>query len=204
MKQHESRPAKRGAIRGSRGVTATRRARARRGITLVEMVVALGVMAVGLLGFLQSIVAAVNVARAQREIAIASEAGRQTIERMRSENFVLVFQRYNVDPSDDPGAAGSAPGASIVVPGLRPLPGAVGGAVGQIVFPTRTAGAAVALRENIVDENLGMPRDLNGDGLIDGANHANDYRILPVIVRFDWLGANGQQHVRFTTQLANF
>jgi type II secretory pathway pseudopilin PulG len=185
-------------------VSAPRRYRTRRGITLVEMVVALGVMAVGLLGFLQSIVAAVNVARAQREIAIASEAGRQTIERMRSESFAQVFKRYNVDPNDDPGGAGTAPGASIVVAGLRPLPGAAGGAVGRIVFPTRTAGTAVAVFENVADDNLGMPRDLNGDNQIDAANTITDYRILPVMVQFDWLGANGPQHVRFTTQLANF
>jgi type II secretory pathway pseudopilin PulG len=173
-------------------------------MTLLEMVVALGVMAVGLLGFLQSIVCAMNVARAQREIALASEAGRQTLERMRAATFNQVFKLYNVDPGDDPLGAGTAPGASIVVQGLRPLAGAAGGEVGQIVFPTRTAGASVALRENIVDDKLGMPRDLNGDGLIDGANHAGDYRILPVVVRFDWLGANGPQHVMFTAQLANF
>jgi len=166
-------------------------------MTLLELVIAIGVMAVGLLGFLQSIVCAMNLARAQREMAIASEAGRQVMENMRAATFGQVFKLYNADPNDDPGAAGSAPGKNIVVAGLRPLPADADGAVGEISFPTRTAGTSVALRENVIDTNFGTPRDLNGDGLIDVANHTSDYRILPVMVRFDWLGATGPQHVVF-------
>jgi type II secretory pathway pseudopilin PulG len=173
-------------------------------MSLVELVVALGVLSVGLLGFLQSIVYAMNLARAQREIATASEAGRQALENMRAATFSQVFKLYNVDPNDDPGGAGTGPGANIVVAGLRPLPGDADGVVGQIVFPTRTAGTSVALQENVVDINLGTPRDLNGDGLIDAADHANNYRILPVAVRFDWQGAAGPQHVIFKTLIADF
>lgn len=42
------------------------------------------------------------------------------------------------------------------------------------------------LREDTVDPNLGMPRDLNGDGVIDGLNHASDYVILPVRIEVKW------------------
>jgi type II secretory pathway pseudopilin PulG len=192
------------AFNRSHGARASQGPRSRRGLTLLELVVALGVLTVGLLGFLQSIVYAMNLARAQREIAVASEAGRRAMENMRGATFGQVFKLYNVDPNDDPGGAGTGPGANIAVAGLRPLPGDADGAVGQITFPSRTAGTSVALRENVVDTDFGTPRDLNGDGVIDTADHTNDYRILPVMVRFDWLGATGPHHVVFKNQISDF
>ena len=48
-----------------------------------------------------------------------------------------------------------------------------------------------ALREDSADESLGMPRDLDGDKLVDSANHAADYVVLPVRVCIEWKGATG-------------
>jgi hypothetical protein len=57
------------------------------------------------------------------------------------------------------------------------------------------------LREDVVDTDLGLPRDLNGDGAIDGADHSADYRILPVRVTVSWTGQNGVRSMDFVTVL---
>ena len=93
----------------------------------------------------------------------------------------FIWALYNADPADDPGGAGTAPGAAFDVAGLAPQLGDPDGMVGQVVFPE----VAGALREDVADERLGAPRDLNLDGAVDAANHAGDYRVLDrVPVRF--------------------
>ena len=77
------------------------------------------------------------------------------------------------------------------------------GLAGQVIFPTRV-GFPGALREDVVDAKLGMPRDLDGDGVIDTANHAGNYRLLPVIVRVRWRGATGNASAELRTMLGNY
>ena len=60
------------------------------------------------------------------------------------------------------------------------------GIIGEVVFPTEMNGGVLELREDVVDASMGMPRDLNLDGVIDALDHSNDYRILPVVIRVDW------------------
>jgi hypothetical protein len=60
------------------------------------------------------------------------------------------------------------------------------------------------LREDVNLPELGMPRDLNGDGAVDAGNHSTDYRLLPVIVRVRWQGAGGPSQFELKTMLANF
>ena len=122
---------------------------------------------------------------------------------LQAETFSEVFQRFNSDPNDDP-ASGLSPGDLIDVPGLHLMEGDPDGSVGQILFPTATAGGAVQLREDVQDAALGMPRDLNGDGALDALDHAGDYRILPVIVRFEWASPSGPAELEFRTILANY
>jgi len=47
---------------------------------------------------------------------------------------------------------------------------------------------------------LGMPRDLDGDTLVDAANHATNYRILPVHLRVEWKGVAGDASFDLYTQ----
>ena len=72
------------------------------------------------------------------------------------------------------------------------------GLAGEIEFPTTTIGGGPVqqLREDIVNEALGMPRDLNGDG-IDALDHApSDYLALPTTILVRWVGANGNCELR--------
>ena len=63
----------------------------------------------------------------------------------------------------------------------------------QQVFGLKAGGNAWELREDCVDPSLGMPRDLNGDSMIDGADHARDYIVLPIKIRIEWDGRVGSR-----------
>ena len=51
---------------------------------------------------------------------------------------------------------------------------------------------------------MGMPRDLDGDGVIDALDHSGDYRLLPVLVRVAWRGSSGPAKLEFRTMLADY
>jgi len=59
------------------------------------------------------------------------------------------------------------------------------------------------LREDVELPALGMPRDLNGDNLVDSEDHRGDYVLLPVCVRIRWTGRTGPQELRITTMLTD-
>jgi hypothetical protein len=109
------------------------------------------------------------------------------MELMRSQPCSILFATYNTIAGDDPGGAGTAPGQNFTVPGLEPRDGDADGCVGRILFPTING----ALREDVVNSFLGMPRDLDGDVTIDGLSHNGDYILLPVHVRIEWKGVAG-------------
>jgi hypothetical protein len=169
----------------------------------LEVIVATGVLLVGVLGFAQAIVAANISAQRTREADRATQAIREVLERIDAEAFADAFRRFNGDSSDDPGGAGTAPGAGFEVKGLQALADDVDGLPGEVIFPT-ASGSTAELREDQPSSELGMPRDLNGDGLLDAFNHAVDYKILPVIVRVRWRTATGPAQVDLKTLLANY
>jgi prepilin-type N-terminal cleavage/methylation domain-containing protein len=157
----------------------------RAGFSLIEMSVAAVVLTVAVCGLSGSMVSSLALDRVNHETALAEAAVRGTMERISGTTFDQTFARFNADPSDDPGGAGTSPGATFAVPGLH----GVGGALpGSISFPV---GAPGELREDVDDARLGMPRDLNGDGSIDSAPHSTNYRILPVRVSVTWRGVRG-------------
>jgi hypothetical protein len=49
-----------------------------------------------------------------------------------------------------------------------------------------------------------MPRDLNGDNIIDGEDHADDYLVLPVRIRIQWIGRMGPRTYALETIVADF
>lgn len=168
---------------------------------MLEVVVSLSILVLALLGFTRVVIAAMQALRTDREVTLARQAARQILETMQGEAFEEVFALYNADPADDPGGPGTAPGNRLAVFGLAPRPDAADGMVGEIFFPTQEVAGAFELREDTVDAALGMPRDLNGDGIIDGADRSGDYQILPVRVRLQWRGAAGNSNFEFKTVL---
>ena len=151
---------------------------------------------VATLGFSQALVAGMRLADSTRERALAVQAARQCIEELEDETFAQVFARYNANAADDPGGAGTAPGASFTVEGLTPLVDDADGKVGEIVFPVD----GTQLSENVDLPELGMPRDLNGDG--DSLDDATvGYELLPVLVRVEWRAQGAPMKVELRTYL---
>ncbi len=124
------------------------------------------------------------------EKALASEAARTAIERIRAQPIDQVLALYDADPANDPDGAGTAPGATFAVEGLTPSAG--GAAVGRIEFPLVDG----RLAEDLVDDMFGFPRDINGDGAIDALDHRADWVLLPVRVRVEWTPRGGAGSTR--------
>ncbi len=163
------------------------------------MTLGLAVLVFGALGLVSSIVSSLRLGEGQREEALATEAARAQLELLSGEPFETLFTRFNDEPADDPGLPGSAPGASFPVAGLDARADDADGLSGRIVFPVGNVRGV--LREDLVDNALGMPMDLNLDGVTDAANHADDYEVLPVLVRVAWRGAGGNGSIAMTTWL---
>jgi prepilin-type N-terminal cleavage/methylation domain-containing protein len=88
--------------------------------------------------------------------------------------------------------------------GLGGLGGMGGGGFGGGGGGGGGGGTFFTLREDFVDKALGMPRDLNGDSLVDDCDHASDYVILPVHVSLEWRGDFGPRRFDLYTQIAIF
>ncbi|MEM7307007.1 MAG: type II secretion system protein [Planctomycetota bacterium] len=182
-----------------------RRPTPRAGFTLLELSVATVVGVIAMMLLTRMIGALDKQKRINRERALAAAATANLLERMRGEDFGEVFALYNQDPADDPGGAGSAPGARFAVDGLAPAEDSPDGLTGEITFAdVAGAGTARLLREDVANDLLGTPRDLNGDSMIDGDDHAADYYLLPISIRIRWQGGIGPRELVTTTQLCDF
>lgn len=153
----------------------------RGGFSLLELVVVMAILAVSLSMFATTLGASMRLDPVSLDKAVAAEAARTQLEEMRNHPFAQIFALYNDNPNDDPGGAGTAPGSHFFVKDLTPV--SAGTLVGRVTFPT----VGNQLREDVVDSNLGTPRDLNGDGAIDGDDHSADRIILPVRVTIEWI-----------------
>lgn len=170
----------------------------RGGFSLLEVVVVMAILAISLSLFGTTLGASLRLDPVGREKAIAAEAARSKLEEMRNHPFAQVFALYNDDPADDPAGAGTAPGSCFAVQDLSPP--IAGACVGRITFPTIGKG----LREDLADDNLGMPRDLNGDDVVDSESHAGDCIILPIRVTLEWTPASGKSGKRNFTLYTMF
>ncbi|MEM1451161.1 MAG: hypothetical protein AAF957_04870 [Planctomycetota bacterium] len=154
---------------------------------------------------LQSLAAGHGLRGSAQEEWLATSIAQNTLEAMRNEAFRDVVRMYDADPFNDPGGPGTAPGATFAVASLDPAPDDADGFVGEVLLPVVNVGSEVApnwqVREDLGERLLGLPRDLTGDAIIDAANHADDYRILPVLVRVRWNGRCGVRELRFFTSL---
>ncbi len=173
-------------------------------MSLLEITIAIALLVTGLLSFMQAMMMLERSHARAREVGRATQAARRVIEAIQAEAFAEAFRRYNGDAADDPGGAGSAPGKNFAVPGLSARANDPDGFPGEVIFPS-PPGQPSVLRENVVDSQLGMPRDLDGDGLVSAVTDcATTYRLLPVRVRVEWVGPSGPGSVSMRTMIGNF
>ena len=177
-------------------------------MTMIELAVAMPIVLIALFVFAQILGSGVNLRQVGSDEWASSSAAQDALERIRNESFEELFVLFNEDPFDDPLGPGTAPGNRFAVSGLTPLPGVADGMIGEIVLPLVDVGTEVApewqVREDLVDPVLGMPRDLNGDSIVDDADHVADYTILPVLVRLRWKGKHGPREFELYTVLSEF
>lgn len=179
------------------------RSRRRAGFTVLEVTISAAVLVIGVLGMVGSIAASLKLVGTNKETVIAHQAARGLVERMQNVTFAQVFATYNGNAADDPSGANTAPGSRFDIEGLAPQPVAAGqtARAGTISFPT-IAGTNT-LSESVVDAELGMPRDLNGDGVITAGAMPGSYLILPVRIQVRWRSAGGDRSMSFVALLMN-
>jgi hypothetical protein len=156
---------------------------------MIEIALALTVLLVALMAMSASTLRMHSLRRQNRERTVAHNAIRAISEKLQS------VSRHALD---NPAGwaqemlAAVAPGGSLgntfAVEELSPQEGAA--FIGSITVITNetTTDADLGL-------SFGMPRDLDGDGVVGNANVGNAARILPIVVRTRWRGAQGDQEI---------
>jgi len=175
----------------------TTRTRSRSGLSLIEVLVVMALLAVALTAMADTVLTVTRLGPINAETGRALDAARGMIETIRACPFDEVFVRFNAGGADDPDGPGTALGRHFSAPMLATRPGDADGFVGRVILPESGA----ALREDIADPLLGMPRDLNGDSWIDGTDHRANYDILPISVIVEWSARNGDRQLTLCTEL---
>ena len=177
---------------------------AQAGFSTVEILIAISVLAIGLMAQASLALSHSNQTRLNREYRAALEGARARIEVLKEHDFQTVFAAFDASTRNDPP---DAPGPGFAVVGLSPVLRDPDGLVGKVCFPvglppSNWAHQDPVLREDLDDDRFGLPRDLDGDGAIDSHPKDERYIHLPVVVEVRWRSAaGGNQIVRLTTWL---
>ncbi len=158
-------------------------------MTLIELALASSVVVIAILGALGAVTSSSDLTSSTRETTTALAAAQLMMERLHGTPCEEVWARYNDLPLDDLDASGTSTG--FAVEGLDARNGDADGLVGRIVLPC----PAGPLSELWVDPSLGMPRDLNADGVQDADDRSGDYSVLPVRVLVEWRGRSGDRTI---------
>lgn len=165
-----------------------------RGVILYDVLIGTAVLGIAVMGVLATIP---STNQLEHNLS-ARETGHAELQQVWEDLYSLgaaeAFARYNAYDSDDPDGPGTAEGPTFNVHGLSPLTSHP--AVGRIEFPPHTQlvpGGPIYIAENTVDEVLGMPRDLDGDGTVSSGVEASRIGLLPARIVMEWQGAGGEQ-----------
>lgn len=169
------------SLRNSKGKSA--------GFTLVEIGLAMTILLVALMAMGASTLRMSSLRRQNRERAVAQNAIRTISEQIHATADRV--RRESGDWASDFGAelaAGGSLGPTFDIQSLTPQNGQPSVGTITVVFDETATDAALGFE-------LGMPRDLDGDGAVDNTDVSNTARILPVIVRAQWTGVSGDVQI---------
>jgi prepilin-type N-terminal cleavage/methylation domain-containing protein len=174
---------------------------ARAGFSIVELMIAVVVLAIAVCGLSSSILSSMVLNRVNRETTVAQQAAREMLEQIHGEEFGQAFFAFNATVGDY-GGLDVERGPGFAVPGLDVRTGDPDGLAGRVVFPTIDVLGAEQLREDVVDAALGLPRDLDGDGVIGTDDVSGDYILLPVRIVVEWRGVRGDRQLTLESVLS--
>jgi hypothetical protein len=177
--------------------TCSRRATRTGGFSLVDLCVALVILAVAVSSLVGATFSALRLDRVNESRAAASQALRSVVEDMKALELTLVYPAFNTSPDDDPDPDYDYR-SKLDLSTKLPHGMFVATPVAEILLPENPQGQ---LREDLDEPLLGMPRDLDGDGLIDAEDHSADYELLPVLLKLQWESPTGLQTVQVATVL---
>jgi prepilin-type N-terminal cleavage/methylation domain-containing protein len=169
----------------------------RAGFTLIEVMLAAVIMAGAVLGLAALIPTVALQTEVAHESNLAMAATHQITEAIRQyadDGWLYVWRAYNADPSDDPNGSGTAAGNAFAVAGLTGPYSMT--QVGTVTFH---------LDETATNARVGLPKDLDGDGLATTMDVSATYALLPFTVSVDWKGRNGTiRHVEVSSQVVDY
>jgi type II secretory pathway pseudopilin PulG len=162
----------------------------RAGFTLVEIGLAMTILMVALMAMSASTLQTHNLRRQNRERAVAQNAMRLISEQVHA--LADEIRRTGGNWSQDlmqELSPGGALGNTFAIEGLTPAPGEASvGTITVIVDETQT--------DAMLNLELGLPRDFNGDGVADNPDVTGTANILPILVVARWNGVSGDVRIR--------
>jgi prepilin-type N-terminal cleavage/methylation domain-containing protein len=165
------------------------RGSARKGFTLLEVTLAMSVLVIAMMAISATTLRVHALRRENHDRAAAENAVRMIAERIQAVSRLARSDpagwAQNVVAALNPGGQ---IGNQFPLPELTPIDGAT--SVGSITVVTSENATDAAL-----GAELGMPRDLDGDGVVGNPDVTHTARLLPVIVRATWKGVTGKQVV---------
>jgi hypothetical protein len=172
--------------------------RPRHAFTVLEVLVTTLVLVLGLYTLTSTVWRVYALRTASQDRRVAENALRAVSEEVRA-----VAEEAQVDPASwaqriaEAFLPGGVPGDRFDVRGLEALPGQA--SVGSV---------RIVLDETLSDADLGaelgMPRDLDGDGAISNPDVSLGAMLLPVVVRVQWRSAAGRRETVHAFYLLSF
>lgn len=153
------------AVRSSTGASCPCACGAAAGFSLIEMMIGIAVFTVGFMGIGALYIMNDRSSVLAVEETVATNALRGVAERIRSAPFEDVATAYQ---------------------GFGFSVAEIGGTGTVEIFVDETAGSPEAAE-------LGLPRDLDGDGSAATVNVASSYQLLPVRIDVSWTANDGPQ-----------
>lgn len=167
-----------------------------RGVTIVEMMIALAILSIGLLGLCSAIISNMTTIDHNREEVIAMNAIRRQLTLLEMTSFNTVPAGGST--AEVPGVVQAFGNVNFAVPELN-------GATGRVIMPTTGGGILNETMTAITVQNidglgrseslatLGMPMDINFDNDPNDTAVANTaYQIVPVRIRVQWHSPTSQ------------
>ena len=177
-----------------RTVAPTLTARKRRGFTLIEVVITSAVLFIGLLAMTSTswVVHSLRGTYADKQVAYQALQG--MVEDIYAQSEVAREDENGWGPTLAALYQPGAPGATFNVQGLEVWPNEP--AVGTVTLVTDET-----LTDADLGVQLGMPRDLDGDGAVNNTDVTASAVLLPVIVQLRWRGEAGNRQLRQSVYL---